>query len=80
MANDKRITPSHAAAAAVTYLDRNALCARWGIGRATTYRMQAEGHLPPPVRFGPGTARWPLAEIERIEAQAAADRGSPVKP
>jgi predicted DNA-binding transcriptional regulator AlpA len=56
------------------FLDRPALCRRWGIGRATSYAMQRKGYLKPPLRLGPGVARWPLAEIEALEARAAEDR------
>jgi predicted DNA-binding transcriptional regulator AlpA len=70
-------TPSRAAvAAAALYLSRDGLCQRWGISRATSYRYEREGYLPKPVRLGPGAARWPLAEIEALEARAAGDRGS----
>lgn len=62
-------------ATASAYLTRAQLCARWGISRATSYRMQADGYLSPPVKLAPGVARFPLAEIERIEQSAAADRG-----
>jgi predicted DNA-binding transcriptional regulator AlpA len=60
---------------APAYLTRAQLCRRWGISRATSYRYEREGYIPKPVRFGPGSARFPLAEIERVEARAAEDRG-----
>jgi predicted DNA-binding transcriptional regulator AlpA len=56
------------------WLTRRDLCHRWNVSRATTYRMQAEGYLRPPVKFAPGIARWSLSEIEAIEARAAEDR------
>lgn len=59
------------------FLTRPQLAARWGVSRTTLYRMQADGHLPPPVRLGRGTPRWPIAEVERIERLAAEDRGQP---
>jgi predicted DNA-binding transcriptional regulator AlpA len=62
------------AAAAELYLTRADLCRRWRISRATSYRMQANGYLRPPVKLGPGITRWSLAEIEEIEARAAEDR------
>jgi predicted DNA-binding transcriptional regulator AlpA len=37
--------------------------------------MEEDGYLSPPVRLGRGAPRWPISEIERIEASAAADRG-----
>jgi predicted DNA-binding transcriptional regulator AlpA len=39
-------------------------------------QLQADGYLRPPVRLGPGTARWPLAEVEEIEHRAAKDRAT----
>ena len=60
---------------AAAFLTRGELCARWGISRATSYRMQRDGYLRPPVKFGPNVPRFPLAEIEKIEASASADRG-----
>lgn len=65
---------------AAVYLTRAQLAARWGLSRATLYRMQADGHLPPPVRLGRGAPRFPLSEIERIERRAAEDRGTGTTP
>jgi predicted DNA-binding transcriptional regulator AlpA len=59
----------------VLFLTRDALCRRWGISRATSYRYEKEGFLPKALRLGPGSSRWPLAEIEALERRAAADRG-----
>jgi predicted DNA-binding transcriptional regulator AlpA len=58
------------------YVTRAQLCHRWNVSRATTYRMQAEGYLRPPVKLASGVARWPVSEIEAIEARAAEDRGA----
>jgi predicted DNA-binding transcriptional regulator AlpA len=58
------------------FIGRSDLCARWGISRTTSYELQAKGYLPRPARLGGGVLRWPLAEIERIEASADADRGA----
>jgi hypothetical protein len=38
--------------------------------------METDGFLPAPIRFGRGAPRWPISDIVRIEAEAAADRGS----
>jgi predicted DNA-binding transcriptional regulator AlpA len=57
-----------------SFISRSELCRRWGISRATTYRLQAEGYLKAPILLGPGTARFPVAEIEAIEKRAAEDR------
>jgi predicted DNA-binding transcriptional regulator AlpA len=56
------------------FITRTQLCERWSISRATSYRMQSEGYLRPPMKLCPGIARWSLDEIERIEARAAEDR------
>ncbi len=64
-----------AATTAPTYITRGELCRRWHISRATSYRYERDGYLPAPVRLGPAVARWPLAEIERLEARASQDRG-----
>lgn len=66
--------------AAALYLTRAALCRRWGISRSASYRYEADGYLPKPVKLGPGAARWPLAEIEAVERRAAEDRGGEAKP
>jgi predicted DNA-binding transcriptional regulator AlpA len=58
------------------YVTRGALCSRWGVSRAWTYKMQQQGYLPLPVKLGPGVARWPLSEIEAIEAIASGDRAA----
>lgn len=47
------------------------------MSRSTSYRLQGENYLPAPMRLGPGVLRWRLAEIEKIEAKAAEDRGEP---
>lgn len=57
------------------FIKRPALCRRWAISRATSYRLEEDGYLPKPVRLGRGAPRWPISEIERIEASASADRG-----
>jgi predicted DNA-binding transcriptional regulator AlpA len=67
-----RVVPAEIA----RFITRSDLCSRWRISRATSYRMQREGYLRPPVKLGPGVARWSLLEIEAIEARAAEDRGA----
>lgn len=70
-------TPIRAAAVVgALYLTREKLCRRWGISRSTSYRYEREGHLPQPVKLGPGAPRWPLAEIEALERRAAEDRAA----
>jgi predicted DNA-binding transcriptional regulator AlpA len=65
--------------AGTRYLTRDEVCRRWGIARATSYRYERSGYLTPPVQLGPGAARWPLAEIEGVEARAAAKRAGLVR-
>jgi predicted DNA-binding transcriptional regulator AlpA len=55
------------------FITRAALCRRWGISRSTSYRLQRNGYLRPPVRFGPGVVRWSMSDIEAIEASASED-------
>lgn len=60
------------------YLTREDLCERWDISRATSYRLEHDGYLTKPVRFGRGIARWPLAEIEARAARGRGSRGAVV--
>lgn len=69
------MTSRAAGGAGALYITRGELCRRWNVSRATSYRLQAQGYLRPPVKLGPGLARWPIAEIQEIERRAAADRG-----
>jgi predicted DNA-binding transcriptional regulator AlpA len=69
------VIPARTAAAdAAKFLTRLELCRRWRISRSTSYRLERTGFLRPPLRLGPGIARWALSEIEMIEARAAEDR------
>lgn len=45
---------------------------RLHVSRVTVWRWAASGRLPPPVRLGPHTTRWRLADIEAFEAQRVA--------
>ena len=65
---------SAASLRAALFIDRSGLCERWGISRATSYRLERDGFLPRPVHLGRGISRWPLAEIEALERRAADDR------
>jgi predicted DNA-binding transcriptional regulator AlpA len=56
-------------------VSRGELCAELGISRPTSYRYQAEGYLPPPLRLGPGVVRWRRADIDALLERLAADRG-----
>jgi predicted DNA-binding transcriptional regulator AlpA len=52
------------------------LCRRLGISRATSYRLEAAGFLPRPVRIGPRTTRWLISELEAFERRLVEDRGA----
>jgi len=49
-------------------LDRNAVCCFFGgtrpINPATLYRGVRKGRYPKPVKVGPGSSRWLLAECK----------------
>lgn len=51
---------------AARWIGRSDLCRRLGISRATSYRLEAAGFLPRPVRIGPKTTRWLVSELNRI--------------
>jgi predicted DNA-binding transcriptional regulator AlpA len=57
------------------FITRDELCSRWGISRATSYRLEKDGYLRKPFRLGRGVSRWPVDEVEAIERRAAEDRG-----
>jgi predicted DNA-binding transcriptional regulator AlpA len=65
----------------VSLLDRDATCRFFGGTRplhpATLYRGIRLGRYPRPVKVGPGTSRWLLAECESALAGMAAQRGRP---
>ena len=60
---------------AARWIGRSDLCQRLGISRATSYRLEAAGYLPRPVRIGPRTTRWSVVEIEAFEQRLFDDRG-----
>jgi predicted DNA-binding transcriptional regulator AlpA len=59
------------------YLSDKDLAERFGVTRTTVWRWTAEGLLPEPVKIGPNTTRWRLADVQAFEAmraqEAAAD-------
>ncbi len=44
------------------------LAARYSVCRATIWRWNAEGKLPPPIKLSTGCTRWRLADLEAFEA------------
>lgn len=69
------ITPREATSPPRKFITRDELCSRWGISRATSYRLERDGYLRKPFRLGRGVSRWPVDEVEEIERRAAEDRG-----
>jgi predicted DNA-binding transcriptional regulator AlpA len=55
------------------YLTDADLAKRYSISRATVWRWSNSGRLPPPVRLGEATTRWPLEAVleheQRLERQ-----------
>jgi len=50
-----------------TFLSDKQLSLRYNIGRSSVWRWLKEGKLPNPTRFGSGTTRWRLSDIEKWE-------------
>lgn len=51
------------------------LASRWRVARASVWRWaKKDKDFPPPVRFGEGTTRWRLSDIEKWEAERAGSR------
>ncbi len=61
---------------AARWLTRSDLCRRLKISRATSYRLESDGFLPRPVRIGPSTIRWSVAELEKFERRLLEDRAT----
>ena len=68
----------NAALPARRLITRTELAARWGCSIATIHRRVNEGRLTP-IRLGPGTTRYDIAEIEALEA-AARGAARPAEP
>ncbi len=50
------------------YLSVHQVAARLGVSKATCWRWSANGTLPAPVKLGPNTTRWRVADLEAMEA------------
>jgi predicted DNA-binding transcriptional regulator AlpA len=59
-----------------TFCQPTDLCRRLKISRATSYRLESDGFLPRPVRIGPSTIRWSVAELEKFERRLLEDRAA----
>lgn len=55
------------------YLTDTQLAARFSNSRNTIWRWVREGRLPAPVKLALGTTRWRLVDIEKFEAERAAE-------
>ena len=50
------------------YVTIKDLCAKYGVNRTTIWRWQQKQGFPDPVRFGPQTVRWKMADVTAWEA------------
>jgi prophage regulatory protein len=56
-----------------TYLQDTKVAARFGTDRSTIWRwVKSPAGFPKPVKLSPGCVRWKLSDIERWEAERAA--------
>lgn len=53
------------------YLSVSQVAARLGVSKATVWRWSAQGTLPKPVKLGPNTTRWRVADLEAHEVDGA---------
>lgn len=51
------------------YLSVDQLANRFGVSKDSIWRWRREGDFPKPVKLGPGTTRWRLADVEDFEKQ-----------
>lgn len=49
------------------YITADELAARLGVSRMTVWRWSKAGHLPRPVKLGPGRVAWVELEIVEFE-------------
>jgi predicted DNA-binding transcriptional regulator AlpA len=54
-----------------TILRPTQLALRWNMSSATIRRMAREHKLPRPVRISERVFGWPIAQIEKLEAEKA---------
>lgn len=50
------------------------LAERFGVSRVTIWRWTKAGDFPSPVRLGPGSTRWRLADVEQWEVDQEASQ------
>ena len=51
------------------YISDVQLADRYAVHRTTIWRWVRNGLLPQPIQISPGTTRWKLEEIEKLEAK-----------
>lgn len=52
-----------------TYLSVSHVAGRLGISKSTVWRWVKDGHLPAPVKLGPGCTRWRASDLEAALSQ-----------
>ena len=57
-------TATDPALSGVRLLSIGEVAALCGVHKRTVWRLVAAGTLPPPLRLGPKTLRWRLADLE----------------
>jgi predicted DNA-binding transcriptional regulator AlpA len=51
------------------YLSDAEVAERYGVHRATIWRWSQAGIFPKPIQIAPGTTRWKLEDVERVDAE-----------
>jgi prophage regulatory protein len=62
MQTSSALTPGQQAEKRVLRLRE--VCARYGLGRSTVYRMMERGDFPQPIRLGPNAVGWRIEDLE----------------
>jgi prophage regulatory protein len=55
------------------YVTDKQLAKRYGVHRATIWRWKSLGLLPAPEKLSPACTRWRLEDVERRDAERAAN-------
>ena len=51
------------------FLNDREVAERYSVSRPTVWRWVSEGHLPKPVKVGPGSTRWRIADLDAHDAK-----------
>ena len=62
------------------YFSDQDLAYRYGVSRITPWRWTRAGRFPPPVKLGDNITRWARADVEKWEAERAAELAAGVIP